>query len=138
MRFIDANVFLYAFLKPKRELSQADINIKRSARKIIRLIDTEEKVLTTTAHISEVLNILEAHTNYDYAREAAERLILNDNINIEAVSKEDYAIAIEIAKKHGISMNDGLAILFMDRNGLKEIYSFDKHFDKVEVISRVT
>ena len=59
MRFIDANVFLYAIIKPRASLSPTDKNIKRLARDIISRIDSNEKALTTVVHISEVLNILE-------------------------------------------------------------------------------
>ena len=48
-----------------------------------------------------------------------------------------YSVAIEIAKKYKISINDALAIFFMQSRKLKEIYSFDKHFDNIEGIKRV-
>ena len=36
MRFVDASVFVHAFLKPKRELKPHEIKIKESAKKIVR------------------------------------------------------------------------------------------------------
>ncbi|MBS3096673.1 type II toxin-antitoxin system VapC family toxin [Candidatus Woesearchaeota archaeon] len=137
MKFIDANVFLYAIIKPRAKLSNGDKAIKKQAREILNRIDSNEKVLTTVVHISEVLNILEAHTTYDYAVDSAERLLFNDNLLIESVSKNDYAISVEIAKKYKIGINDALAMLFMQRRNIKEIYSFDRHFDKIEVIKRI-
>ena len=137
MRFIDANVFLYAIIKPRASLSPTDKNIKRLARDIISRIDSNEKALTTVVHISEVLNILESHTTYDYAIDAAERILSNENLVIETVNKYDYNISIQIAKKYKISMNDALAVFFMQSHKLDEIYSFDKHFDNIEGIKRV-
>ena len=137
MRFIDANVFLYAIIKPRASLSPTDKNIKRLARDIISRIDSNEKALTTVVHISEVLNILESHTTYDYAIDAAERILSNENLVIETVNKYDYNISIQIAKKYKISMNDALAVFLMQSHKLDEIYSFDKHFDNIEGIKRV-
>lgn len=137
MRFIDANVFLYTLIKPRASLSHSDKNIKRLARDIISRIDSNEKALTTVVHISEVLNILESHSTYDYAIDAAERILFNENMFIETVSKHDYSISIELAKKYKISMNDALAVFFMQSRKLNEIYSFDKHFDNIGGIKRV-
>ena len=137
MRFIDANVFLYALIKPKRELSHSEQTVKKQARKILESLDSNGKVLTTTVHISEVFNILESHSTYDYTFEVAERLLFNDNIIIESVNKENYRISLLMAKKHNISINDALAVFFMRNNKVKEIYSFDKHFDNIEDIKRV-
>ena len=137
MRFIDVNVFLYALIKPKRELSRSEQTIKKQARKILESLDSNGKVLTTAVHISEVFNILESHSTNDYTFEVAERLLFNDNIIIESVNKENYRISLLIAKKHNISINDALAVFFMRNNKVKEIYSFDKHFDDIEDIKRV-
>ena len=35
MRFIDANVFLYALLKPRRKLSERELEVKEKARVIL-------------------------------------------------------------------------------------------------------
>ena len=137
MRFIDANVFLYALIKPKRELSHSEQTVKKQARKILESLDSNGKVLTTAVHISEVFNILESHSTNDYTFEVAERLLFNDNIIIESVNKENYRISLLIAKKYNISINDALAVFFMRNNKVKEIYSFDKHFEDIEDIKRV-
>jgi len=59
MRFLDANVFIYAYYKPKRELTEEQKIMKEKAKEIIRKInDGEEEVITTVVHLSEVCNIL--------------------------------------------------------------------------------
>jgi predicted nucleic acid-binding protein len=35
MRFLDANVFIYAYYKPKRQLTQKEKQMKEYAKKII-------------------------------------------------------------------------------------------------------
>jgi predicted nucleic acid-binding protein len=49
-----------------------------------------------------------------------------------------YLLSSKIAAHYGIDTNDGLAIAMMKKHNIKEIYSFDKHFDKVDNIIRVT
>ncbi len=137
MRFIDTNIFLYALIRPKRSLSQNENIIKNKSKKILERIDTSERVMTTVVHISEVINILESHSTHDYAVESASSILFHDNVRIESVSKNDYTICIEIAKKYKISINDALAVFFMQNHKIKEIYSFDKHFDNIEGIKKV-
>ena len=137
MRFIDTNIFLYALIKPKRNLSHNEHIIKNKSKKILEGIDINEKVMTTVVHISEVINILESNSTYEYAIESANSILLHDNILILSVSKNDYSICIEIAKKYNIGINDALAVFFMQNHQIKEIYSFDKHFDNIDGIKKV-
>ncbi len=61
MRFVDASVFLYAFLKPRRPLPKHLAEAKESAKKIVERIDRGlEEVVTTVVHLSEVASIIEA------------------------------------------------------------------------------
>ena len=57
--FVDANVFVYEFLKPKRKLQPHEERIKLAAKKIIARINEGETTLTSVVHYSEVCNILE-------------------------------------------------------------------------------
>lgn len=54
MRFIDANVFTYAILKPRRPLSDREREIKERAKRILRRVNEGEEVATTVVHLSEV------------------------------------------------------------------------------------
>jgi len=63
LRFIDASVFLYAFLKPKRRVSEDVLELKENAKRILSRIEEGEEVVTTVVHLSEIANILESHTS---------------------------------------------------------------------------
>ena len=52
---------------------------------------------------------------------------------VEAVSAEDYLESAVLAGEKGVSVNDALAYLVMRRRGVREIYTFDKHFEKLDV-----
>jgi len=58
MRFLDANVFIYAYYKPKRKLNEKEKRMKEEAKNIVNRIMEGEKIVTSIVHLSEVVNIL--------------------------------------------------------------------------------
>ncbi len=138
MRFIDASVFLYAFLKPKRPLPRQIVELKENAKKIVSRIDGGERVVTTVVHISEIANIVEAKASQLLAATVVEALLSKENIIVYPVAPGDYIAAVEIARTYRIGVNDAVAILYMKAEDIDEIYSFDKDFDKVPGITRIT
>ena len=51
VRFVDANVFLYAYLKPKRKLKRHEAEIKKHAKNIVYKINKGEEVILSLIHI---------------------------------------------------------------------------------------
>lgn len=137
MRFIDSSVFLYAFLKPKRRLEPGLLELKQRAKEIIKRVNDGEKVVTTVVHLSEVANILEARENLERATQIVKGLLSKGSIKILGVSRGMYEKAVELAMERGLGINDSLAVLVMEKLGLREIYSFDRDFDKVGGIKRL-
>lgn len=138
MRFLDANVFIYAFLKAKHKLKAEDEAVKEAAKSIISRVNKGERVVTTVVHMIEVFNFAEDWLPIDEALKLEGGLLSNDAIEVEAVDREAYISSIDLAKENSIGLNDGLAISVMEKNGISEIYSFDKHFEKIKGIKRVT
>ncbi len=133
MRFIDANVFLYAIVKPKKEVSEKVLKRKEIAKRILLRVEKGEEGVTTVVHLSEVANILEAKANLSTALKFVENMLLADNVRILSVSQEDYLKALLIAKEKNVSINDALAYLKMKEIDVKEIYTFDNHFKNLDV-----
>ena len=136
--FIDTNIFIYAYLKPKRKLQPHETTIKESAKNIVLRVDKGENVVTTTVHFSELCNILEENLPFEEALTIEEEILLRDNITIHEVSIEDYLKALPLAKEKKIGINDTLAYIIMKEKRIKKIYSFDKDFDKFQDIQRIT
>lgn len=136
--FVDANVFVYAFLKPKRKLQPHEENIKGMAKKIITRINEGEETVTSVVHFSEICNVLEGYLSIEAAVTLEKSLIFLDNILIKQVSEEDYLKALAIAEDQQIGANDALAYVLMKEAGLNRIYSFDKDFDGFKDIDRIT
>ena len=133
MRFIDANVFIYAILKPKIALPEAVQRRKTASKEIFLRVNAGEPVTTTTVHVSEVANVLEDAAGLSFAVDFLSALLLKSNLVVEPVSVDDYRESILLAQKSAISINDALAILIMERQGIDEIYTFDRHFTQAKV-----
>jgi len=133
MRFIDANVFIYAVLKPKTALPEAVLRKKTAAKEIFLRVNAGEPVTTTTVHLSEVANVLEDAAGISFAGDLISAILLKPSITVEPVSADDYRESIQIARKSTISINDALAIMIMERQGIDEIYTFDRHFKQAKV-----
>ncbi|MGO8805358.1 MAG: type II toxin-antitoxin system VapC family toxin [Candidatus Bathyarchaeia archaeon] len=138
MRFLDANIFIYAYYRPKRTLTEKEEAIKEEAKNIISNISAgREQVLTTVVHISEIVNILKNGLPKDLLTKTILGLFMLDNVIIKDVTKEGYFAAVAIAEDLKLEPNDALAADIMRQNGVKEIYSFDEHFNKINDVTRL-
>jgi len=138
MRFLDANVFIYAYYKPKRKLTQKEKQMKEYAKKIIsRISQGKEDVMTTVVHISEMVNILKYGMPLNQLTYTIRGLFMLDNVKIVGVTREAYLAAAELGEDLKLEANDALAVDIMRVNNIKEIYSFDEDFNKIEGITRL-
>ena len=135
MKFVDASVFIHAFIKPKRELKPHEVKIKQAAQKIVKRINEEEKIAISVANMTEIANLLEPYMSLDGALSIEEFLIRS--AKLVTVNKQQYLEALKIAKEKRVGLNDALTYVVMLKNKIYEIYSFDKDFDKLEGIKRL-
>lgn len=137
MIFVDASVFVHAYLKPRRALTAEEIQIKSDAKKIVSRLNEGEKVLTSIVHFSEIANLLEGNLPRKEALEIERALCFRDTIEIASVNRRDCVEGLSVAEESGIGLADAIAQVLMKRNGIDEIYSFDQDFDKVPSIKRL-
>ena len=135
---MDANVFVYAFLKAKRKLHPREQKIKDAAKKIVTRINEGEETVTSVVHFSEICNILENHLPTQEACTLEKGLLLLDNIAVKEVSEEHYLKALAIAEDQQVGANDALAYVLMKEAGINKIYSFDKDFIKFKDVHTIT
>ena len=135
---MDANVFVYAFLKAKRKLHPHEQKIKDAAKKIVTRINEGEETVTSVVHFSEICNILEDHLPTQEACTLEKGLLLLDNIAVKEVSEDHYLKALAIAEDMQVGANDALAYVLMKELGINKIYSFDKDFNKFKDINTIT
>jgi len=137
MKFVDSNIFLHAFLIPRRKLTKEEQRVKDEAKAIVERIERDEGVALTTAHLSEVVNVIETGLGLEKSLGFLAWIITKDNIQVYPVAIEQYETAMQIAKDNRISVNDALAYATMKMYGLREIYSFDGHFNQLKDITRL-
>ena len=128
VKFLDSSVFIHAYLKPRRNLTQKEEAIKEAAKAVISKVEKGEPVVTTVVHVSEIANIVESRLGLSKSLGLVAGFLGMENIRIMEVSKDDYEAAISISQSHGVSLNDAIAYLKMKSENIKTIYSFDKHF----------
>lgn len=129
MKFLDANILVYAYFKPSRKLKPEEKELKKKSRRIVKRIDKDEEVATSTVHLSEIANILATCFS---SKDFADLLIdfqTKGNVEILNVSAADYLVATQRSKETDINLNDCLAAVLMKNNHIKEIYTFDKDFE---------
>jgi hypothetical protein len=138
MRFLDANVFIYAYYKPKKQLTQKEKQMKELAKKIITNVSQgKEDVIMTVVHVSEVVNILKHGMPQEELKTVVRGLFMLDNIRITDVTREAYFAAAEMGDDLKLEANDALAVDIMKLNGVTEIYSFDEDFNEIDGIIRL-
>jgi predicted nucleic acid-binding protein len=138
MRFLDANIFIYAYYKPKKQLTQKEKQMKEQAKQIITSVSQgKEQVTITVVHLSEIVNILKHGMPIDQLTKTIRGLFMLDNVKIQGVTREAYFAATELGEDLRLEANDALTVDVMRQNNIKEIYSFDEDFDQIEAISRL-
>ena len=137
MKFLDANVFIYAYYKPKKQLTQKEKQMKERAKQIISNVSQGEEVTMTVVHLSEIVNILKQGMPLDQLNKIIRGIFMLDNVKIYGVTREAYFAAAELGEDLKLEANDALAVDVMRLNDIREIYSFDEDFDQIEGISRL-
>jgi hypothetical protein len=137
VRFIDSNVFIHAILEPKRDLADHEEEIKQGAKDILQRIMAGEASVTTVVHLSEVANILESRTTMENTIQILNSITSIQSLIIEPVNPQEYRSAINYSTIKKMGINDSLALYKMKNLEIVEIYSFDKHFDNIEM-KRIT
>jgi predicted nucleic acid-binding protein len=138
MKFLDANVFIYAYYKPKKQLTEKEKQMKEQAQKIITdMSQGREQVVTTIVHVSEMVNILKHGMSLEKLTEVIRGLFMLDNVTVQGVTKEVYFAANELGDDLKLEANDAFAIDVMKSINITEILTFDEDFDRVEGITRI-
>ena len=134
MRFVDSNVLIYALLKPRKEPDGKIAEMKRKSLEILKRIQEGEAVATTVVHLSEVANVIASRNSVKMSAEFVKEFLSLKNAEVFAVSVEDYLKASLVALEKKVDVNDALAYLKMKEEGMEEIYTFDGHFRKLDVV----
>src|SRR5437879_6997081 len=125
-RFVDASVFVYAYLKPRRELRPQEVAIKKRARAIVTRISKGEQVLLSTVHFAEIANLLEDWMALSEARTILFALATMENIRILPVARTDLLEELDLVTGRDAGTTDALAVILMQPAATRALYSVDR------------
>ena len=95
------------------------------------------KVYITNYVLAETVNFLLTKAGFEMADETLDYLTATDDIEI--VEVEDLEIIKEIFKQYkNLSITDCSLVALSEKLKIKEIFSFDKHFDAIRGLKRLT
>ncbi len=136
MIYLDANIFIYAYFKAKRQkLPQKIIWMKEEAKKIIQMVnDGKEEFCISLIQLSEIVNLLKYFMSWEQLHSFLWGLISNNSIEILEISKMIYINSIDKIPKFEMDSNDISAYLLMKEKRIDRIYTFDKNFREIKDI----
>ncbi|MFO8018993.1 MAG: type II toxin-antitoxin system VapC family toxin [Promethearchaeia archaeon] len=137
MIYLDANLFIYAYFKPKKgkELSKKIQWCKQEAKKIVEKINDEENnYCISLIQLSEVVNLLKNVMSWENLRTFIMGLYSNKSIEIADISRMLYLNASDKMGEYYMDSNDISAYLIMKKKKIEKIYTFDRHFEKLPEI----
>ncbi len=138
MIYLDANIFIYAYFKPKKgkTLSNKMKWCKEEAKKIVQKINEEENnYCISLIQLSEIVNLLKNVMSWENLQELIMGLISNKSVEIIEVSKMLYINAVNKMTEYNMDSNDLSAYLLMKEKNIKEIYTFDQQYEDLPDIT---
>ena len=130
MRFVDANVFIY-------QITQSPQKDYEISEQILQRIEKGEEAATSLPIIQEVIKWLEYN---EHKKEIGDFLLfINSYLSMNKLSAEwdSFLRSIGDMDKKQIGFVDSLTLQLMKRNGIHEIYSNDKDFDRIDWVKRI-
>lgn len=131
MRFVDSNIFL-RFLVDDDKL-KADA-CQRLFQKALEGVET---LFTTDMVIAEIVWVLESYYELDKfdVRNKVEKIL--NTPNLDCPQKEIIINALAVYEERNIDFIDAYNAYFLKSLGVNELYSYDRHFDRIKGIKRL-
>lgn len=131
MRFVDTNIFLRFLINDDPRQADACEALFR------RVIEGRERLYTTDMVIAEIVWVLESY----YALVKSDvrckvEKILNTR-NLECENKDVIIEALIIYEEKNVDYVDAFNACLLKRKNIREAYSYDRHFDRIEWVDRL-
>jgi len=126
--FIDANVFLAAFLDSQEQ----GIRSKALMAKVAR---GEQNAITNVLVVNEVLYIIKGKRGLEEMKSAYRMLISYSHLSIMPIDEKTVAQSMQYMDG-GLEVSDAFHAATMKMAGVGTICSYDPHFDKAKGIKR--
>jgi len=131
MKFVDTNIFIRYLTDDIPEQADACDKIFRNA------IENKDPLFTTELVITEIIWVLESY--YALTKEEVQdkvEKILNTP-NLICPNKDLILSALSLYSEKNIDYIDAYNALIVRAQGIDEVYSYDKHYDRIDWITRI-
>lgn len=133
MQFVDTNVFI-------RHLTRDDPDKAQACFELFQKAGANEVILTTTeAVIAEVVFVLSSKRLYNLPAEQIRELLyplLNLN-GLRLPQRQTLLRALDLYVSYQTDFEDALVVAQMERQKIRELYSYDRGFDQMQGVSRL-
>lgn len=131
MRFVDTNVFLRFLLNDDPEKADACEMLFRKA------VNGEESLFTTEMVMAEIVWVLESYYELgkNDVREKLEKIL--NTPNLDCPNREIIINALAVYEDKNIDYIDAYNASILKTKEIAEIYSYDKHYDRMKWIKRI-
>jgi predicted nucleic acid-binding protein len=132
MPFVDTNIFLRYLTRDDPDKAQACFELfKRAEANQITLTATETVV-------AEVVYVLSSKRTYNLPRDQI-RARLYPLLTLQGLrlpQRQTVLRALDLYVAHEIDFEDALIVAHMQRQAIRDVYSYDRDFDQVPGINR--
>lgn len=131
VRFLDSNVFIYHINRNPK--------FGGIAREILLRVERGEEAITSTLVLEEVFIHVEQEYSSRDIPTVLHSIVSYAPLRIVSYGIEDMLRAVEILRDVDFSVDwdDAVIVATMERYKVKEVYSNDRHFDRIPWIKRV-
>jgi len=131
VKFVDANIFIRYLTNDVPEKADACEELFR------RAIENRETLFTTDLVIAEIVWVLESF--YELPKKEVQdkvEKILN-TAHLICPNKELILNALTIYSEKNIDYIDAVNAFILKDKGIRELYSYDSHFDRIDWLTRL-
>jgi predicted nucleic acid-binding protein len=132
MPFVDTNVFLRYLTKDDPDKAQACFDLfKRAEANQVTLTATETV-------IAEVVYVLSSKRTYNLPRDQVRARLypLLTLRGLQLPQRRTVLWALDLYVAYEIDFEDALIVAHMERQAIRELYSYDRDFDEVPGVKR--
>jgi len=131
MRFLDTNIFIRFLTDDVPEKADACEEIFKKA------VEKRETLFTTDLVIAEIVWVLESFYELpkNEVQDKVEKILIT--ANLICPHKDLILSALILYSEKNIDYIDAYNALILKENGIEELYSYDKHYDRIDWLTRL-
>lgn len=134
MRLLDTNIIIRYLTGDDPEKAAACLTLMK------RLASGAEQARLYEAHLTEVVYVLSSRSQYGLSHEEIRQRLLPILAlkGLKLPRKKVYRRALDVYVLYpALDFEDALAVAYVEANGLEDLYSYDRDFDRVATVARI-